>query len=58
LADAKVKGVDDLSVTTDLHTLLIALQVKIDDWLAEPRRISRPPKLSDAELITMAVASR
>jgi hypothetical protein len=56
LAGAKVKGVDDLFVTTDINTLLTALYVKIDDWLGKPRRTGRPPKLSDAELITMAVA--
>ncbi|HWS32792.1 MAG TPA: hypothetical protein VN408_08610 [Actinoplanes sp.] len=43
-------------MTTDIHTLLIALYVKIDDWLGTPRRTGRPPRLSDAELITMAVA--
>jgi hypothetical protein len=51
-----VKGVDDLFVTTDINTLLTALYVKIDDWLGKPRRVGRPPKLSDAELLTMAVA--
>ena len=51
-----MKGVDDLFVTTDINTLLTALYVKIDDWLGKPRRTGRPPKLSDAELITMAVA--
>jgi Transposase DDE domain len=50
------KGVDDPFVTTDLNTLLTALYVKIDDWLGRPRRTGRPPKLSDAELLTMAVA--
>jgi hypothetical protein len=43
-------------VTTDLNTLLTALYVKIDDWLGRPRRAGRPPKLSDAELLTIAVA--
>jgi len=44
-------------VTTDLNTLLTALYVKIDDWLARttPRRMGRPPRLSDAELLTIAV---
>ncbi|GIJ45449.1 hypothetical protein Val02_23350 [Virgisporangium aliadipatigenens] len=50
------KGVDDPFVTTDLNTLLTALYVKIDDWLGRPRRTGRPPMLSDAELLTMAVA--
>jgi hypothetical protein len=44
-------------VTTDINTLLTALYVKIDDWLGRPPgRTGRPPKLSDAELLTMAVA--
>ena len=43
-------------MTTDLNTLLTALYVKIDDWLGRPRRTGRPPRLSDAELLTMAVA--
>jgi hypothetical protein len=50
------KGVDDPFVTTDLNTLLTALYVKIDDWLGQPRRVGRPPRLSDAELLTVAVA--
>jgi hypothetical protein len=50
------KGVDDPFVTTDINTLLTALYVKIDDWLGRPRRTGRPPKLSDAELLTLAVA--
>jgi hypothetical protein len=43
-------------VTTDINTLLTALYVKIDDWLVRPRRSGRPPRLSDAELLTIAVA--
>ncbi|HEU5108274.1 MAG TPA: IS982 family transposase [Micromonosporaceae bacterium] len=43
-------------MTTDLNTLLTALYVKIDDWLGRPRKTGRPPKLSDAELLTLAVA--
>jgi hypothetical protein len=50
------KGVENPFVTTDLNTLLTALYVKIDDWLGRPRRTGRPPKLSDAELLTLAVA--
>jgi hypothetical protein len=50
------KGVDDPFVTTDINTLLTALYVKIDDWLGQPRRAGRPPRLSDAELLTIAVA--
>src|SRR4051794_37787112 len=54
--DTLAKGVDDLFVTTDINTLLTALYVKIDDWLGRPRRAGRPPRLSDAELLTIAVA--
>jgi hypothetical protein len=43
-------------VTTDLNTLLTALYVKIDDWLGRPRKTGRPARLSDAELLTLAVA--
>jgi hypothetical protein len=43
-------------VTTDLNTLLTALYVKIDDYLGRRTRPGRPPKLSDAELLTLAVA--
>ena len=43
-------------MTTDLNTLLTALYVKIDDWLGRPPRTGRPAKLSDAELLTLAVA--
>ena len=43
-------------MTTDLNTLLTALYVKIDDRLADGRRMGRPPKLTDAELVTLAVA--
>jgi hypothetical protein len=43
-------------VTTDINTLLTALYVKIDDWLGRPVRAGRPPKLTDAELLTLAVA--
>jgi hypothetical protein len=43
-------------VSTDLNTLLTALYVWIDDYLRPYRRVGRPPKLSDAELLTLAVA--
>jgi Transposase DDE domain len=43
-------------VKTDLDTLLTALYVKIDDWLGRPRQTGRPPRLTDAELLTVAVA--
>jgi hypothetical protein len=42
-------------VTNDLNTLLTALYVEIDDWLDATVRIGRPPKLSDAELLTAAI---
>jgi hypothetical protein len=42
-------------VTTDLETLATALYVKIDDSLAGTRRLGRPPRLTDAELLTLAV---
>jgi hypothetical protein len=51
-----VKGVQDQFVTTDLNTLLTALYVKIDDHLGGTRRAGRPPRLTDAELLTLAVA--
>ena len=50
------EGVQDPVETTDLNTLLTALYVKIDDWLDDQPRPGRPPKLSDAELLTLAVA--
>jgi hypothetical protein len=43
-------------VSTDLNTLLTALYVWIDDYLGCRRRIGRPPKLTDAELLALAVA--
>ena len=43
-------------MTTDLNTLLTALYVKIDDYLGDRTRTCRPPKLSDAELLTLAAA--
>jgi hypothetical protein len=43
-------------VRTDLNTLLTALYVKIDDHLGRPVRTGRPPRLTDAELLTLAVA--
>jgi hypothetical protein len=43
-------------VTTDLDTLITALYVKIDDEWADAARLpGRPPKLSHAELICLAV---
>jgi hypothetical protein len=55
LAGVTAKGIDDLLVTTDINTLLTAPYVKIDDRLGKPRT-GRPPKPSDAELLTPAVA--
>jgi hypothetical protein len=52
----RAKGVQDPFVTTDLNTLLTALYVKIDDYLGTPVRAGRPPQLTDAELLTLAVA--
>ena len=41
---------------TDLNTLLTALYVWIDDYLGARRRAGRRPRLTDAELLTLAVA--
>ena len=56
------EGVQARVVTTDLDTLLTALYVRIDDEVL-PRyrslripRTGRPPRLSDAELVTLATA--
>jgi hypothetical protein len=43
-------------VRTDLNTLLTALYVRIDDHLQSRVRPGRPPRLTDAELLTLAVA--
>jgi hypothetical protein len=43
-------------VNTSLDALLAALYVFIDDHVAPRRRIGRPPKLTDAELLCLAVA--
>jgi hypothetical protein len=43
-------------VTTDLNTLLTALYVWIDDFLGPQHRPGRPPRLTPAELLTVAVA--
>jgi hypothetical protein len=43
-------------VLADLDTLVTALYVRVEDLLpARPRR-GRPPRISDAELIALAVA--
>ncbi|MFD7279200.1 IS982 family transposase, partial [Streptomyces sp. NPDC059862] len=41
-------------MTTNLDALLAALYVFIDDHVAPCRRIGRPPKLTDAELLCAA----
>ena len=43
-------------MTTNLDALLAALYVFIDDHVTPRRRIGRPPKLTDAELLCLAVA--
>jgi len=43
-------------VTNNLDTLLTAVYVKIDDELKGLPRFGRPPKFSDAELVTVAIA--
>ena len=43
-------------MTTDLNTLLTALYVWIDDYLGPHRRAGRRPKLTDAELLSLALA--
>lgn len=43
-------------MTTSLDALLAALYVFIDDHVTPRRRIGRPPKLTDAELLCLAVA--
>jgi hypothetical protein len=52
------KGIDCRFVKTDLDTLLTALYVFVDDHVipAERRRPGRPKRLSDAELVCLAVA--
>jgi hypothetical protein len=43
-------------VHADLDTLVIALYVTIDELLGPRRGLGRRPKLSDAELVCLAVA--
>jgi hypothetical protein len=43
-------------MTPDLDTLLTALYVKIDDELKGIPRMGCPPRFTDAELVTVAVA--
>ena len=50
------EGAQHRLVTTDLNTLLTALYVWIDDFLGPRCRPGRRPRLTDAELLTLAVA--
>jgi hypothetical protein len=43
-------------VTTELDTLITGLYVKIDDEIGGTRWLGRPPRLSDSELVCLAVA--
>lgn len=43
-------------MSADLDALLISLYVLVDDLLPARRRIGRPPRISDSELICLAVA--
>ncbi|MFH0179122.1 hypothetical protein [Streptomyces cacaoi] len=43
-------------MTNDIETLPTALYVKIDDELAGPRRLGRPPVLTDSERVCLALA--
>lgn len=52
-----MEGVQDQCVSTELNTLLAALYVFVDDHVVRPRTgRGRRPKLSDSELVTLAVA--
>jgi hypothetical protein len=52
-----VEGVQDQCVSNELNTLLTALYVFVDDHVVVPRSgRGRRPELSDAELVTVAVA--
>jgi hypothetical protein len=43
-------------VSADLDALLTCLYVLVDDLLPARRRLGRPPKISDSELICLAIA--
>ena len=45
-------------VDNDLDTLLTALYVFLDDHVIGPRRVGRPPWLTDAELLATHLGSR
>src|SRR3954447_1642446 len=55
-AEGGTEGAHHRVVSTDLNTLLTALYVWIDDYLRTRVRPGRPPRLTDAELLTLAVA--
>ena len=47
----------------DLETMLVSLYVFVDDWWKRahppsPRKPGRPPSLSDAEVLTLAILSQ
>jgi hypothetical protein len=46
----------EATVSADLDALLISLYVLVDDLLPVRRRFGRPPRISDSELICLAVA--
>ena len=46
----------EATVSADLDALLISLYVLVDDLLPTRRRFGRPPRISDSELICLAVA--
>ncbi|GAA2922559.1 hypothetical protein GCM10010518_06700 [Kitasatospora cinereorecta] len=50
------EGVQHRVVTTELDTLVTALYVHVDHRLKTPRWRGRPPRLTDAELVTLDVA--
>lgn len=43
-------------MSADLDALLISLYVLVDDLLPTRRRLGRPPRISDSELICLAIA--
>ncbi|MER6499234.1 hypothetical protein ABT218_07535 [Streptomyces sp. NPDC001455] len=44
-------------MTNDLDALLTALYVQIDDEIGDTRWLGRPPRLTDSELVCLAVAT-
>src|SRR5712691_10874765 len=46
----------EATVSADLDALLICLYVLVDDLLPARRRFGRPPRISDSELICLAIA--